>query len=298
MINITDDMRNDRKYTGTYEKFGATVNKIPCIIKFPLSGAMNVYSEYIASNFMRRLGIYCQEVHFGIYNGQLVDVIVDFTAKDGSELQTLGDIIKSGKDLDSSVEDSDKDIEFYIDHYLNMSNIRKELAKQQFWDMIICDAILGNIDRHVGNLGYLSKNGQHALAPLYDNSNIIFYSAYMVIDEYRNPSTRKKLMYKCVHMQKKPLYSIKKPDGSVTNDYYEMFTGLSADRPFAKAINKFKSKFSWRKIFDTMQSVVEKTYLPIDYSNYCIEYATIRYRCIVLRDDFDTAFEEVEALLW
>lgn len=298
MINITDDMRNDRQYKGTYEKFGATINKIPCIVKFPLDGSMNVYSEYIASNFIRKLGVYCQEVHFGIYYGQLVNVIVDFTAKDGSELHTLGDIIKSSKDDDSSVEDSDKDIEFYIDHYLKMPNIRKELAKQQFWDMIICDAILGNIDRHVGNLGFLSKNGKHTLAPLYDNGNIIFYGAYAIIDEYRNPLTRKELMHKCIHDEKKPFYNIKKPDGSVTNDYYEMFTGLSVDRPFAKAVRRFKSKFTWQNIFEVIHKVADKTYLPIDYINFCVEYVTIRYRCIVLRDDFDTAFNEVEELLW
>lgn len=298
MINITDDMRNGIHYGGTYEKFGATINKIPCIIKLPLLGSMNVYSEYIASNFMRKLGVYCQEVHFGIYNGQLVDVIVDFTAKDGSELHTLGDIIKSGKDDDSSVEENAKDIEFYIDHYLKMPNIRKELAKQQFWNMVICDAILGNIDRHVGNLGYLSKNGQHTLAPLYDNSNNIFYEAYMIIDEYRNPSTRKELMHKYIHDEKKPFYNIKKPDGSVTNDYYEMFTGLSVDRPFAKAISEFKSKFTWQNIFEVIHKVADRTYLPIDYINFCVEYVTIRYRCIILRDDFDTAFNEVEELLW
>ena len=40
--------------------------------------------------------------------------------------------------------------------------------------MYIVDALLGNFDRHGSNWGFLKKNNQYTLAPIFDNGSCLY----------------------------------------------------------------------------------------------------------------------------
>ena len=48
----------------------------------------------------------------------------------------------------------------------------------------ICDAILGNRDRHAGNWGYLKFSSGYLPAPIYDNGGSLFPNFDSKINEY------------------------------------------------------------------------------------------------------------------
>lgn len=45
---------------------------------------------------------------------------------------------------------------------------------ERFWDMYVIDAWIGNFDRHGANWGFLKKNNQYRIAPVYDNGSSLF----------------------------------------------------------------------------------------------------------------------------
>lgn len=70
MLTITDDMRNDKVYDGTSPKFGVTINGQNYIVKLRKDATdMTVICEYVASQLITALGVSCQEVTLGYYNG-------------------------------------------------------------------------------------------------------------------------------------------------------------------------------------------------------------------------------------
>ena len=44
----------------------------------------------------------------------------------------------------------------------------------RFWDMFIVDAFIGNFDRHGGNWGFIKRNNQYRIAPVYDNGSSLY----------------------------------------------------------------------------------------------------------------------------
>ena len=45
---------------------------------------------------------------------------------------------------------------------------------QHFWKMYLMDAWIGNFDRHGANWGFLKKDNQYRMAPVYDNGSSLF----------------------------------------------------------------------------------------------------------------------------
>ncbi len=90
-VNIKDSYRNDRLYAGNRYKFGVTIDGINYIVKQSKKNDCSVYSEYIASNFIEKIGIACQKVKLGKYKNELVDVILDFCTGN-TTLREFGEI--------------------------------------------------------------------------------------------------------------------------------------------------------------------------------------------------------------
>lgn len=43
-----------------------------------------------------------------------------------------------------------------------------------FWDMFIIDALIANFDRHGSNWGFIKKDNQYRLSPVFDNGSSLF----------------------------------------------------------------------------------------------------------------------------
>ena len=301
ITDISNIPKNTKTYNGNTRKHGITVNGTDYIIKFPKDNDLSVYCEYIASNFIRALGIDCHEVGLGLYHGITVNIIKDFTSEKNVSLHSYKDTKQSSEDTDlSDKEYTYQDILYLIDRHLKLTDQAKQEAKRHFWDMFICDAIIGNRDRHWGNWGYLKKpgsNSEYTFAPLYDNGAGLYPGVALVIDDYMHTASRKKFLYDRGVVFPASLFKIKKSDRSYRSNYAEMFSDLRINQIFAQQVRYFREHFSYQQIFDTMKNVCTGVPLEMKYRRFYIEIVTLRYMCIVLRMDFDQSYQTLEVLL-
>ena len=299
MLVVKDSMKNGMQYDGNTFKFGITVDGIDYIVKFQKGHSMSVYSEYVCSRFIQSLGIPCHEVHLGSYNGNIVNVIKDFTTGTNLSLHSFKSTKQSSEDTDISAKEyTYNDVLYLIDKHLKLTDLAKQDAKVGFWNMFICDAIIGNKDRHWGNWGYLCDGNNYRLAPLYDNGGGLFPGVYKVMSQYIDKKQRKKFLYDRVFTFPASLFMVRKTDRSYRTNYYEMFSDLRINKVFASQVNTLKQRFTGTDIFNIITNIV----FPIDtlskeYKYFYIEIITLRYMCIILREDFDKCYEKVERWL-
>lgn len=298
---ITDEMRNGKIYNGNTAKFGVTIKGVDYIVKLPKDRDMSVYCEYIASRLIKDLGIPCHTVHLGMYQNIIVNVIQDFTSGTKLSLHSFKDTKQSSEDTDLSNklhEYTYDDVLYLIDKHLKMREDNKERAKEQFWNMFICDSIIGNRDRHWGNWGYLSDGDSYRFAPLYDNGAGLFPGVNKVISSYVNPTTRYNFLKERVFVFPASLFKIRKPDRAYRSNYAEMFKDLRINKVFARQVNYFRSNFSYTDVYKIMQHIVRDIEIPLEYSRFYVEIVTLRYACIVLRFNFDEVFKVVERWIY
>ncbi len=298
MVEITDSMRNNKNYNGNTRKFGVTLNGVDYIVKFSKNNDMSVYCEYIASEFIRSLGISCHEVTVGVYKGEIVNIIKDFTSNEKYSLHSYKDTKQTSEDTDiGSKEYTYNDILYLIDKHLKLSDKDKELAKKSFWNMFIVDAILGNRDRHWGNWGYLAYKNRYNLAPLYDNGASLYPNVNNVIISYINEETRYKFLYERVFTFPASLFKIKKEDRCYRSNYYEMFSDLRVNKIFASQVKTFRLKYDYKEIYSRIYNIVNNLGIPIEYKRFYVEIVTLRYMCIIERKDFSCSYRIVERML-
>jgi len=138
----------------------------------PHSYKNNQFSEHIGCLIFKSCGINTQETVLGTMTdpkGSLKTVVAcqDFT-QDGSilsDFKFLGHLADSERQMKTSIED----VYLMIDYVTSIwAGLKKEELKKSFWDMFVIDALIGNTDRHLGNWGLLSKDGNVAFSPIYD----------------------------------------------------------------------------------------------------------------------------------
>ena len=291
LVLITDSMRNNRTYDGNTKKFGVTMNNKNYIIKMQKKGSLSVCTEYIASNFIRTLGIPCHKVDIGLYNNQVVDVIEDFTSGTNISLVSFKDTKQSSEDTDISTKEyTYDDVIYLIKHHLKIKDMDKAIV--MFWRMFICDAIIGNRDRHWGNWGYLSNGKEYRFAPLYDNGGGLYPDVLKVISGYR--VNEKKFIYDRVFVFPASLFKIKKPDRS---NYAEMFKDLRINKVFAQEVRSIREHFKYIDIYKIIYKVVISLNIDNTLKRFYIQIVTLRYMCIILRMDYNKAYGIVYKLL-
>ena len=137
-------------------------------------------AEHVGCKVARALGLPVQETLLGSYEGREVVACKDFILPLGSEfhLQSYNSFeielvppAKRGKAPRLS------NINHVFDTHRFFDGIR-DVVKERYWDTMVFDAIIANIDRHGGNWGYIAKRttspGGHLtnkffdLAPIYD----------------------------------------------------------------------------------------------------------------------------------
>ena len=298
VIEISTIPPNGKTYNGNTRKFGITIDNVDYIVKFPKDNDLSVYCEYTASNFLRNLGISCHEVFLGHYKGAAVDIIKDFTSNTQLSLHSYKDTKQSSEDTEiGDKEYTYDDVLYLMDKHLKMTEESKQEAKEKFWEMFICDAIIGNRDRHWGNWGYLSNGKTYRFAPLYDNGAGLYPGVNLVIHQYMNVITRKNFLYDRVFVFPASLFKIRKPDRSYRSNYAEMFKDLEINKVFRGQVEKFKNNISYQTVFHAMKEVCAALPLNVEYRRFYIEIVTLRYMCIVLRLDFEPSYQFVEGAL-
>ena len=171
-------------YSGSDRKQGILWNSIPCLVKFPSKHAKrtdmstsyvnNIFGEYIGSHIAQSIGLPAQDTFLGYYHDEPCVVCVDFK-KQGENLIEFQDFLKMRYNSDERKRHVNlKQLyDTIADPRLPLAAIQKA-AIDQYWEIFVIDAFLGNFDRHAGNWGYIHKDGRLTPSPTYDYGSTLF----------------------------------------------------------------------------------------------------------------------------
>lgn len=189
MIDFTNMVRKNKTFNG------ASGNKLSIIykgeqymLKFApvakknknMSYSNSTISEYIGSNIYNIIGIPAQETLLGKYKikdkFKIVVACKDFTKP--------GTIIQDFASLKNTMIDSDEngygtDLKTILETIDSQNVVDQIQLKTRFWDMFIVDALIGNMDRHNGNWGFLYNTitDEVSIAPVYDCGSSLYPQA-------------------------------------------------------------------------------------------------------------------------
>jgi len=175
-FNVGETVINNA-FRGSEIKKAVKYNGEIYMIKFPdpirekknlLSYMNNQFSEYIGCNIFKECGFKAQETFLGVCadkngNEKIIVACKDF-AQNGAKLSEFWQYA-----LEYEIKVSKLNIEdVYLIIRTNDLIKNKEDTINNFWDMFVIDALIGNGDRHFENWGFLEKNGVMEFAPIYD----------------------------------------------------------------------------------------------------------------------------------
>lgn len=165
-----------RYYSGAERKKSILISGKPYLVKFQKNSReglrFNHVSEYLGSHIFSLLGIETQETFLGTYKGENVVVIQDFLGQDEV-------FVPFNEVGDSSLEYDKERYQYSYEDIIDMlrDNVKLTNVEQTidlFWDMFIVDALIANFDRHGSNWGFIKKDNQYRLAPVFDNGSSLF----------------------------------------------------------------------------------------------------------------------------
>ena len=295
LIEVTDKLRNSKTYEDTTRKFGITINGIDYLVKFPKRDDLSVYCEYVASAFIAKLGVPCQRVHLGTYNGIVVDVIEDFITDPTMCLHSFNDTNQSSLDTDiTNKEYTYADVLYVIDKHLKLPPEMKYRTIVQFWQMFVCDAILGNRDRHGGNWGYVSYGKEYMPAPLFDNGASLFPGVNKVISQMY--TDKRQFLYDRIYIFPASLFKVEKADRTYKTNYGEILRATQFNEMLTRQLNGLRKRYSVEYVFKSIYEIVQTlpNTVPTDIRLFWIEIVTLRYLCLIHQVDFDKALDLVE----
>lgn len=163
-------------YGGSEKKLGIILDGAEYMLKFQKETAFglrnNHFSEYIGSHIFAELGFSAQETYLGTYKKQQVVACRDFNVQ-GAQFVPFNDVGESTLDQDKEKYQYEyQDIMQMLRDNSKLTNVEETVTK--FWRTFIVDALLGNFDRHGGNWGFIKKDNQYTLAPVFDNGSCLF----------------------------------------------------------------------------------------------------------------------------
>lgn len=176
MIDYSKYPDGGRFYSGAERKKSIIINGNAYLVKFQKNSReglrFNHISEFLGSHIFSFLGLEAQETQLGLYNEENVVVIKDFLGEDEVFVPFNG----VG---DSSLEQNKEKYQYSYEDIIKMlkENVKLtdvEQTMEQFWDMFVVDALIANFDRHGSNWGFIKKNNQYRLSPVFDNGSGLF----------------------------------------------------------------------------------------------------------------------------
>ncbi len=163
-------------YGGSEKKIGIVFGDSLFMLKFqkktPFGLRNNTISEYLGSHIYQMLGFTCHDTFLGIYKGENVVACKDFMTN-GYQFVPFNDV------GESTIEEDKEEYQYTYDDIVELLQANKKLTNVEktvssFFEMYIVDALIGNFDRHGANWGFLKKDNQYSLAPVFDNGSCLF----------------------------------------------------------------------------------------------------------------------------
>lgn len=293
---ITERMMNNKKYNGNSLKLGITVDGQDYLVKFSKDTVSSVYSEYVASRFIKGIGLNCQEAWLGWLNKQLVVIVKDFSTKD-AKLRSYKSTRQSSEGTDLSNKTyTYKDVLYLINKHTKMSEADKQKTIRQFWDMFICDAILGNRDRHHENWGYLDYKTGYKPAPIYDNGGSLFPGIESRMAEYIALLKQgKEYKFIAERSERFPasLFQMERADGqNRRTNYYEILSDLRINKVLAAEVRNIREKVGFNRVYEAAIRAVAsvKGIIPWEYRRFYVLIICTRYLHMVERKSIKESY--------
>ena len=254
MIDYSKYPDGGRFYSGAERKKSIIINGNAYLVKFQKNSReglrFNHISEFLGSHIFSFLGLEAQETQLGLYNEENVVVIKDFLGEDEVFVPFNG----VG---DSSLEQNKEKYQYSYEDIIKMlkENVKLtdvEQTMEQFWDMFVVDALIANFDRHGSNWGFIKKNNQYRLSPVFDNGSGLFpqlntdEKIAAVLNDQKEIEQR---IYKFPTSQIK--YQGKK------SSYYEIISSLAfeeCNKALARIAEKVDLK-KMNKLIDTVEGI-------------------------------------------
>ena len=163
-------------FSGAEKKFEIIIDGHRYIVKFQKNSEVgltyNYISEYLGSHIFQSIGIPVQETFLGTYDGKNVVVIKNFLEPEDA-LVAFNGVGESSLERDKELyQYTYEDITAMLTENMKSTNVAETL--ERFWDMFIVDALIGNFDRHGGNCGFIKRDNQYRIAPVYDNGSCLY----------------------------------------------------------------------------------------------------------------------------
>ena len=187
MIDFTNCKINNYKYYGGKNggKICIIYNNENYMLKFPsISEKLgdyeytnNCFSEYIACNILKSLGLNVQETLLGTFkineNEKVVVACKDFTSN-GTVLKQFAELKNS--QIETSKNGYGTELTEVIETIENQLIYDVNKLKDFFFFMFIADSLVGNFDRHNGNWGFLINESMKKIeiAPIYDCASCLY----------------------------------------------------------------------------------------------------------------------------
>lgn len=258
LLNFNEAVEIAPEYAGSEKKKTMILKDKQYLVKFPdpnrsnkleISYINNVYSEYIGTKIFELCGFKTQKVVLGTYSKDGKDRIVcgceDFTKSDTK-------LIEFEKFENASIEPNPYKRELKdIFHILESGiyNVNLDEVNKKFWNMFIIDCLIGNIDRHNGNWGFLKnvKEEKLTFSPIYDCGSCLF-STYTdeKMSECLNNETK---MFDCI----KNTSSAIKDDGAKIK--YSDFIISMKNEECNNAILRMYNRIELDKIFKLIDDI-------------------------------------------
>lgn len=163
-------------FSGAERKFEIVIDGHRYIVKFQKNSEIgltfNHVSEYLGSHIFQAIGIPVQETFLGTYDGKNVVVMKNFLGPEDA-LVAFNGVGESSLERDKELyQYTYEDITAMLRENMKSTNVEETIDR--FWDMFIVDALIGNFDRHGGNWGFIKRNNQYRIAPVYDNGSSLY----------------------------------------------------------------------------------------------------------------------------
>lgn len=275
------------------KKIGIEYQGEQYMLKFPPSGenkktdlsyTNSCISEHIASSVFNLLGITAQKTILGTYdvNGKtkIVCACKDFTA-DGSKLFDFCSIKNTV--IDSGHNGTGTELDDILETIDKQQFVNPEELLEQFWNVFVVDAFLGNFDRHNGNWGFLYNQvaEKATIAPVFDCGSCLLPQA----DEKTMRSVLDNEDELHARIFRFPTSAIKYGDRKI--NYYDFLMGTS-NKDCAAAVIRMIPRINLVQIYEFIDNV---PYIGELQKRFYKEYLSARYN-LILRPTYDKIIQQ------
>lgn len=285
---VNDSYKVDEATEGSEKKFFIEVDRVRYLVKDSSYNTRRKKSslapmcEYVGSRFIRELGIPCQETFQGLYKGRIVVICKNLFSK--SSFKPFKDVHQSSADTDLSSKDYTYDDVAYVMSRMSKITDLDECLKS-FWRMFICDAILGNRDRHEGNWGFVQEECDYSFSPIFDNGSSLFPD--VDLSNWRDKEFIKERVYRIPGSQFK-MWKSQYPDRPMRTNYWEVLQGAYSDNLFTQVLTEFENI----DVLGVSSKILRYVSGECRYWFAVIIYC--RYMCLIKKRNFNEVFKEVE----